>query len=49
MGNKDFNWWFAMMATFNTSLGLTNIYINTEQEDRQTRIEKTRQNIGVTK
>lgn len=29
-----------MVATFNTSLGLTNMNKNTEQEERQTRIEK---------
>lgn len=37
--NNDFNWWFAMVATFNTSLGLTNMEKNTEQETRQKRIE----------
>ena len=40
MNDKDLNWWFAMIATFNTSLGLTNINKNTEQETRQVRIEQ---------
>lgn len=37
--NNDFNWWFAMLALCNTSLGLSNIEKNTEQEERQKRIE----------
>ena len=37
--NNDFNWWFAMMTLCNTSIGLSNIEKNTEQEERQIRIE----------
>lgn len=37
--NNDFNWWFAMMALCNTSIGLSNMEKNTEQEERQIRIE----------
>lgn len=40
MNDRDFNWRFAIVATFNTSLGLTNINKNTEQETRQIRIEQ---------
>lgn len=39
MNNTDFNWWFAMVALFNTSLGLSNMEKNTEQQERQKRIE----------
>ena len=39
MGN-DFNSWFAMVATFNTSLGLTNMNKNQQQEETQKRIEQ---------
>lgn len=38
--NDDFNWWFAMIALCNTTLGLSNINKNTEQEQRQDRIDK---------
>lgn len=40
MSNNDFNLWFAIVALFNTSLGLSNIEKNTEQENRQKRIEE---------
>lgn len=39
MNNVDFNWWFAMVALFNTSIGLSNIEKNTIEEERQKRIE----------
>ena len=38
MGN-DMNWWFAMATLCNTTIGLSNIEKNTEQEERQKRIE----------
>lgn len=39
MDNMNFNYWFALVALFNTTLGLSNIEKNTEQEERQKRIE----------
>lgn len=39
MKDMDFNYWFAMIALLNTSLGMSNIEKNTEQEKRQIRIE----------
>ena len=40
MGNNDFTWFFIFMSLFNTNLGLTNIEKNTEQYERQIRIEQ---------
>ena len=37
--NSDFNMWFAIVALCNTSIGLSNIERNLEQEERQKRIE----------
>lgn len=39
MDDTNFNYWFVMVALFNTTLGLSNIEKNTEQEKRQIRIE----------
>lgn len=38
--NNDYTFWFAFMSLFNTSLGLTNVEKNTEQYERQKRIEE---------
>lgn len=40
MNNNDYTFWFVFMSLFNTSLGLTNIEKNTEQHERQIRIEE---------
>lgn len=40
MGNNDWTFFFVFMSLFNTSLGLSNIDKNTEQEKKQDRIEK---------
>ena len=39
MDNNDYTLWFALMSLFNTNLGLSNLNKNTEQEERQKRIE----------
>lgn len=33
-------WWFALTTLFNTSIGLSNMQKNSEQELRQNRIEE---------
>ena len=38
--NNDYTFWFTFMSLFNTSLGLSNLDKNTEQYERQIRIEK---------
>lgn len=40
MGNNDWTLFFVIMSIFNTSLGLSNIDKNTEQEIKQDRIEQ---------
>lgn len=40
MNGNDYTWWFAVVSLFNTSIGLSNVERNTEQEERQMRIEK---------
>ena len=40
MDFNDYTFWFAFMSVFNTHLVLTNIEKNTEQYERQIRIEK---------
>ncbi|MGN1327373.1 MAG: hypothetical protein ACI4VQ_04815 [Clostridia bacterium] len=40
MNGNDYAWWFAVVSLFNTSLGLSNVEKNTEQEERQKRIEQ---------
>lgn len=40
MNGNDYAWWFAVISLFNTSIGLSNVERNTEQEERQIRIEK---------
>lgn len=38
--NDDYTFWFAFMALFNTNIGLSNLDKNTEQFERQKRIEE---------
>lgn len=45
MNNNDYTLWFAFMSLFNTNLGLSNLDKNTEQEERQKRIEEKLDNI----
>lgn len=40
MNNNDYTLFFAFMSLFNTNLGLSNLDKNTEQEERQKRIEQ---------
>lgn len=40
MNNNDYTFWFAFMSLLNTNIGLTNIEKNTEQYERQKRIEE---------
>lgn len=40
MNNNDFTWFFIFMTLFNSSLGMSNVDKNIEQEKRQIRIEK---------
>lgn len=40
MGSNDWTFFFVVMSLYNTSLGLSNISKNTEQEIQQDRIEK---------
>ncbi len=35
MGDNDYAWWFAMASLINTSIGLSNVEKNKDQEERQ--------------
>ena len=39
MNDNDYAWWFAMTSLINTSIGLSNVERNKDQEERQKRIE----------
>lgn len=39
MNDNDFTWFFIVMTLFNSSLGISNVTKNEEQENRQIRIE----------
>ena len=39
MGDNDYAWWFAMASLINTTIGLSNVERNKDQEERQERIE----------
>lgn len=39
MNDNDYAWWFAMASLINTSIGLSNVERNKDQEKRQKRIE----------
>ena len=40
MNNNETTLWFALISLFNTSVGLSNVEKNIEEEKRQQRIEK---------
>lgn len=40
MNNNDYTFWFVFMALFNTTIGFSNLEKNTEQYERQKRIEQ---------
>lgn len=40
MNNNDYTWFFIIMSLFNSSLGISNVSKNEEQEAREIRIEE---------
>lgn len=38
--NNDMNWWFAMATLCNTTIGLSNMERNVQQEEKQKQIEQ---------